>query len=255
MPRGRNDYETAQIQGRLWTPAVLQLAAWFDASDISTISPGATVSQWNDISGNQNHATQATASLQPSLAVSSGGRPFSLYFSGGIGSEQRLALTSALSYTSSNPAFSVFGAQRQRATRLLAFGGAAKAFFGDSGSSVLFRDNNDVGITASSSSLGSWHVTSGVRKGTGANQSDVWVNGLNIGTGTLGATFGADFIGARFLTASYQASDGWIGEAIAVSSALSARDRQLVEGYLGWKWGVTLVGDHPYANRPPLIGD
>lgn len=30
---------------------------------------------------------------------------------------------------------------------------------------------------------------------------------------------------------------------------------ELVEGYLSWKWGVPLNANHPFANRPPLIGD
>jgi hypothetical protein len=36
---------------------------------------------------------------------------------------------------------------------------------------------------------------------------------------------------------------------------LSLGDLQRVEGYLSWKWGIRLAADHPYANRPPLIGD
>jgi hypothetical protein len=37
------------------------------------------------------------------------------------------------------------------------------------------------------------------------------------------------------------------------SSALSTADRQTVEGYLAWKWGLQslLPGGHPYAPKPP----
>jgi len=30
---------------------------------------------------------------------------------------------------------------------------------------------------------------------------------------------------------------------------------ELIEGYLSWKWDVPLDASHPFANRPPLIGD
>ena len=42
------------------------LKLWLDASDASTITQsGGSVSQWNDKSGNANHATQATGANQP----------------------------------------------------------------------------------------------------------------------------------------------------------------------------------------------
>lgn len=43
------------------------LALWLDASDTATITQSAgAVSQWNDKSGNANHATQGMAANQPS---------------------------------------------------------------------------------------------------------------------------------------------------------------------------------------------
>ncbi|MFN9969321.1 MAG: hypothetical protein ACK58T_05425, partial [Phycisphaerae bacterium] len=44
-------------------------------------------------------------------------------------------------------------------------------------------------------------------------------------------------------------------EHAVIGSVLSLGDLQRVEGYLSWTWGLRLVADHPYANRPPLIGD
>jgi hypothetical protein len=46
---------------------------------------------------------------------------------------------------------------------------------------------------------------------------------------------------------------GYIGEVITYSSVLSTHDRQSIEGYLAWKWGIQkdLVPDHPYRNAPP----
>ena len=46
------------------------LAVWFDASVASSVTlNGGNVSQWNDLSGNDRHATQATAGNQPSYST------------------------------------------------------------------------------------------------------------------------------------------------------------------------------------------
>jgi hypothetical protein len=61
-----------------WTPADLTgLALWLDADDSSTITlNGSTVSQWDDKSGNDRHATQATAVSQPAYnATGLNGKP------------------------------------------------------------------------------------------------------------------------------------------------------------------------------------
>jgi hypothetical protein len=45
-------------------------------------------------------------------------------------------------------------------------------------------------------------------------------------------------------------------ELIIFSSLLSTTDRQLVEGYLAWKWGLegNLPAGHPYKNAAPTLG-
>ncbi|MFM7534993.1 MAG: LamG-like jellyroll fold domain-containing protein, partial [Acidimicrobiales bacterium] len=46
---------------------------------------------------------------------------------------------------------------------------------------------------------------------------------------------------------------GRIAELVVVNSAITTAERQHVEGYLAWKWGLTdrLSGDHPYRYSPP----
>ena len=51
----------------LWTPAKITTTLWLDAADSSTITEsGGAVSQWDDKSGNDRHATQGTAGNRPS---------------------------------------------------------------------------------------------------------------------------------------------------------------------------------------------
>jgi len=47
--------------------------------------------------------------------------------------------------------------------------------------------------------------------------------------------------------------NSYIGEIIYYSNVLSTAQRQHIEGYLAWKWGLrsSLPGGHPYVNFPP----
>ena len=57
---------SAKMQGGGFSPLSLAPVAWYDASSSASFTfNGANVSQWNDISGNGNHLTQATAVDQP----------------------------------------------------------------------------------------------------------------------------------------------------------------------------------------------
>jgi hypothetical protein len=46
---------------------------------------------------------------------------------------------------------------------------------------------------------------------------------------------------------------GYIYEMIVYNTALSTSDRESIEGYLAWKWGIQdlLPMTHPYFLEPP----
>jgi len=46
---------------------------------------------------------------------------------------------------------------------------------------------------------------------------------------------------------------GEIGEVIVYNSPLDANSRHLVEGYLAWKWNLTLPNTHPFYGKEPLV--
>lgn len=66
---------------------------------------------------------------------------------------------------------------------------------------------------------------------------------------TYGMQIGAVGNNAIRLTGDYS-------EIIIFNSLLSTTDRQLVEGYLAWKWGLegNLPAGHPYKNAAPTLG-
>jgi hypothetical protein len=95
-----------------------------------------------------------------------------------------------------------------------------------------------------------------------AAQVNHWTNGtpdLTAGAfHTAGNTSPTDssIIGA-FGLASLPKPDGTeIGEFLVFENDLPV-SRQTVEGYLAWKWGLQTSppANHPFRNRPPLIGD
>ena len=70
----------------------------------------------------------------------------------------------------------------------------------------------------------------------------------------LGFTTGVTYIGAGNNSGSVGLyMDGIISEVIIFNSVLSTLNRQIVEGYLAWKWGLqnTLPVEHPYYAASP----
>ena len=49
--------------------------------------------------------------------------------------------------------------------------------------------------------------------------------------------------------------NGSLFEIVYLPSFANLYERRLIEGYLSHKWAIPLAADHPFANRPPLIGD
>jgi hypothetical protein len=78
-------------------------------------------------------------------------------------------------------------------------------------------------------------VSQTVAKGMVATTASIW----GIGGGTGG----------------YVRLNGFISEMVATSSLLSTADRQRLEGYLAWKWGLqaNLPAGHPFRNNPPTV--
>lgn len=80
-------------------------------------------------------------------------------------------------------------------------------------------------------------------------------NGTLIGTDTTGSQDAAATASAFRLGAAKDADTKFIGdvaEFIVCSAILSATERQMIEGYLAWKYGLeaNLPSDHPYRNTP-----
>jgi hypothetical protein len=233
----------AAVSGAPWTPAALgaTLALWLDAADASTITlNGSTVSQWNDKSGNGRHASQATAANQPFYDLVGGnGKPI-LDFDG-VNDSLDLASTFGASTANLNVFTAARGGPSVVSQKSIVLGTADGFLFNLRENSQL-RATNGVGYAVppviAADVFGSYGFVCG---SSGANLLvDTFANGNPVTTNSFaGTAYNTNYTthvargdgGAGTTTSSTK-----ISEIIVTLSSISTTDRQLLEGYLAWKW-------------------
>ena len=262
----------------LWSPIELSLTLWLDAADVSTISASSNlVTEWRDKSGNRRNATTTVRSPSFTQVVTTNG------LSG-------ITFTGASATKLDTPDFAI-APNRQFCTFAIVSGGGlisssdypriwlAKGNGDSSGAGTTYQQ----GFLGAGSANGTAAFIAGAlspltpqisgistttlpvllsgRFGTAGLATDnisLSVNGYSQvvesggRTGALSAT--GIRIGADTGTGSSGGWNSWMGE-IILTQNISFFQSQLVEGYLAWKWRNPLVASHPFANRPPLIGD
>ena len=244
------------------------LVLWLDADDAATITKDGSnnVSQWNDKSGNGDHAVQATAARQP-LYVASGinGKGaidfrnddhFELPDLVGIsGSQNRSALV----------VFEHFIAAEQG--YLIALGyfssiiaGAAWRF-GINASGYLQLEIVGTDYASSLAPSTAPAQAAAILSGSTIGDHTLYLDGTAepvsgssaVNTGSGEASVSQQNRGGPGGLVTNKAIDGYISEILIYDSALANSDRQKVEGYLAHKWGITgsLPGGHPFKSSPP----
>jgi len=262
-----------------WTPADLgtNLVVWLDASDASTITlNGSNVTQWDDKSGNGWDMSQSTSSAQPLLVTDAlNGKPV-IQTDGG----DRLDNTTSSLFRNVGTATWVAVAKHPVATgpgnaallmcsrgdannstrfMLTANPSPGGAFMGVAGRRL---DIDGFQAIASSTAriVDTWFIEIGQADYTNA-QANHWTNGAQDLTASTFQTAGntsdtdpesVNVFGSTNLLAPAGTE---IAEGIAIEGPLSTEDRQKLEGYLAWKWGLesNLPVDHPYKLAPPTV--
>lgn len=249
---------------KLWRPTEISTALWLDAEDASTITlNGSTVSQWNDKSGNSKHVAQTTATNQPTYTSSAiNGKPAMVF----DGAGDCLVGTSNFGIFG-NPLFAVagvFSVQLPSQQVFLSWGSTGQGggfhYMGaGSGNDVWtgFAGGTQIG-TASLTSPATPHVSVISRRATDTANWLVSQNGNNLAVTQGNATAvllsdGPLNIGRWVAGSNFAAMTA--GEIVLLSGLLSAPDRQRLEGYLAWKWGLeaNLPANHPYKLLPPTV--
>jgi hypothetical protein len=235
---------------------------WLDGADTSTILlSGSTISGWNDKSGNRRNASNITGI--PVLSNNNLIQRQGIFFNGAS------YMTGGFPYSSNTLSWFLVGTIESDGDafgRLLSFGDPSQYDF-DSAlrMNALSRENltNEV-VTYRSNyisrnlfiSYSTPFFYSSVIDGT---SNTPFLNGRQ---GTGAATSGNFGFSTFGLSASFglnvQRNKGFLFEVIVYSTALTTAQRQQVEGYLAWKWGLTssLPANHPYrtpiAPFPPI---
>ncbi|KAF5043645.1 Bacterial Ig domain protein [anaerobic digester metagenome] len=244
-----------------WTPDLLSLALWLDASDPETITlNGSTISQWADKSGNDRHATQATATKQPALILSALEGRSLLRFDG---SNDYLEAPAVLNTSSPSGAIFVVCKQSGSSTGALL---STRPLSAGQGWTVRMNNatqlayyNIGYSVSPSGSNLATkpsgYGIVSFVR---GANSVFFVVNGIcetfQAWSGNDVSSYGKTAIGSENAgTGSFLNGD--VCEIIVLEHVPSTSDRERIEGYLAHKWGLAanLPAGHPYKTEAPIV--
>jgi hypothetical protein len=247
-----------------FNPGVITgLASWYDAASL-TGTNGSSVTTWNDRSSVGNNLSGGTS---PTLVTTGQNGLNVVRFASA--SSQYLVMSSPSSLplgTTSATYFAVARTSSAISTQQIFMYGSTPNTSGQN-AEIGFLSN---GVTSDIYTAGTildgnannntFVVISNVMTGTSTNAG--WVNGTSfsstnntsISTKNIGATGTvAGFVGAGRLVSNIQYFlSGDIAEIIIFSGALGITQRQQVEGYLAWKWGLnsSLPTTHPYYKVP-----
>ena len=238
------------------------LQLWLDGADPlntgTAPSSGTVITSWSDKSGSSNNFAQATGSFQPIYGAMSNGKTAVNFASSKYMTNTTISVPTTYSifvvgYTGTNG----YG-------RLLNGGVDGALFFGTGSGATQFATFagngvstwNDSNINSPATSVASLCLMEMTNSGTSSGLLP-YVNGtvLNAKNGTT-VSFTTLQVGSYYATGSNQFWNGYVAEILIYNSVLSATNRQVVEGYLAWKWGIqaSLPVAHPYYSYAPIFG-
>jgi len=213
---------------------ILNLSLWLDGADAGTITAvSGLVSQWDDKSGNNNHAAQGIAARQPSTGVGNIGGLNALFFS------QDWMLYSEIPRQNGYTVFVV--------NRLDSVTVHPRAYVKGPNGSLTFRVDNtplqsQIVRTGEAILLGGTDTPavgidyiSSCR--TGSAGSNIYVNGVDVGSNTVNPGYHAnlDALGGNGI---FDPLLGHIGEVLVYERILTDAEMNQVGSYLNAKWGI-----------------
>jgi len=238
------------------------LYMWYDGADASTITGSAPMTQWNDKSGNGNNLTTSAGPTRS--ATSNNPVGFDITFNGTTSFMWNTSLTVAINSTSfsyfivfiNNDPSSGYGRVASAGTTSDLGADTSGFFISNDGAttSAPFKLYSEKGNTATNQPLtkGTYHIVSLVF--TSTPSATAFYDGTQVGTFTpASATFNFTKFSLGRTIGGGNTLNGVINESIAFTSALTTTQRQQMEGYLAWKWGLqnSLPPFHAYSKVRP----
>ena len=224
---------------------------WLDASDTSSLTGSSPVTAWRNKGLSGNNATYSGSPSISATAINGMQAMYfngSSYFTGAISGANTTTITVFIVGSLISPFVGFSG--------LLCFGNASQLDYDNVGSLPITMYNADFKIYgARNSSSQPTPISANVPflyvlqyDGTYIN---TWLNGtqqtdpsINIASsGTFTYTNYSVACRAGTITGQYIWS-GYFGEILVYQSALTTTQRQQIEGYLGWKWGLQNISQN-----------
>lgn len=258
-------YTTSSVA---FTPAsITALSLWLDGADSTTITTVTGVSQWNDKSGNAYNLTQSTTSLQPTRTGNYLNFQSNYYLNVPFSAMNNFSTWSIFLLINPISASNwIMVKQKDGAntynvismTYNTSGGGGPQT--GTSGY-LYWRSYNSGAQAASANALSTSTVQIFNIIYDGTNLY-IYINGT-LNSTTAGAfaiqndTSPSNYTLGCWIQSSSVINTGvtsfQLGEMLSYSTNLSATNRQTLEGYLAWKWGIqsSLPSGHPYLTAAP----
>jgi hypothetical protein len=261
MPRGTSLYDEARHQGRLWTPAVWRgtsrLAGWWDAST-GPIAHATGVSQWNDLSGNGYHGTQATGTAQPVFNAIGWSTPTrqmrAIKPDGATDRVDGFSMPLYAGATGMSAQAAVYcGGGSTNRTLFAGTTGSPSLRYSTTNTLALVRTNQAVLFTSTATVSTNHHV---IGMDAMTSISRVWIDGVSENN-TTDPAFTQPVTALMWNpTNSAHSFIDFVGEVVISMQILSTAETARLVGYLAWKWGTVerLPASHLYKRSPPLIG-
>jgi hypothetical protein len=227
---------------------------WLDAADRSTftINDTLTITQWRDKSGLGNHASNVGTLRLTSLI---GNLPAITY----PGTASTYFIGPLVNTGSTMTSFAVFlmNSSSYSSARVLSLARPGAVDFNSTlNVAAISRLNANFVTYRASATRGSIAATFGsaVQNATvfTGSSNTYYQNGTAGTTVASSGNFGYSNyeVGGSFGEESLVPLNGSVGEVIHYNSALNTTQRQQIEGYLAWKWGLegSLPANHPYKS-------
>ena len=233
---------------------------WLDAADSSSVTGSSPVTAWRDKSGNANNTTTIGGSPSYSANFISLNGSTTYLVGPYVNNTQTMTM---FVIATANFSLGNYGSYY----RLLSVGSTAANDYNNAAYASILHNPNTTQIGGYRNSVTNFgSVTTNtvflialVYDGTNTIN---YINGTSVSSAASTGTFstssysiGRD-VGNTDGGGSYTYWPGTVGEVIIYNAALTSSQRQAIEGYLAWKWGIetvstkNLVAGHPfYYNR------
>lgn len=260
-------------QAALWTPAQITTALWLDAATgpfYDAISGGnlvtannSKIARWEDKSGNSLWASRSNIANQATLSAASQNGLSGVLFDG---TSQDFDLNGSLAaFQTISQSFLIVAKRSNASGRTEIVFSIGESYAGNGIVEIpRWSDNNTYSQVGAASAriIAPSAITnvSYINTVIGGSNQQVFTNGALLATGStqtegIGSVFTGSIGSGRAVSGLIRYFAGLIYEIIVSPSVWSSSQRQIVEGYAAWKWGLqaNLPSNHPYKSAAPTV--